>query len=172
MKICGEEGSESDYDYPDGLLLPPPSSPSPSQLTRSPRLDSSPGLDCWSESVIRVSDLTSLCKQTRQWEQWGTDTPSRPGDCRASSACSLSSRSRAAHHNILLDIFSLCFAPVSVVLWLWAANDICLAEWWSANWCRPDGPSSLAWLLWGNWDVTWPDPAQQAACLISLIIPW
>ena len=66
MKICGEEESEPDYDYPDGLLLPPPSSPSPSQLTRSPRLDSSPGLDCWSESVIRVSDLTSLCKQTRQ----------------------------------------------------------------------------------------------------------
>ena len=154
-------------------LLPPPSSPS--QLTRSPRLDSSPGLDCWSESVIRVSDLTSLCKQTETMRPasegqthpagQGTAGPPLPAPCPHAPA-------GRDHHNILLDIFSLCFAPVSVVLWLWAANDICLAEWWSANWCRPDGPSSLAWLLWGNWDVTWPGPAPQAACLISLIIPW
>ena len=150
---------------------PPPSSPS--QLTRSPRLDSSPGLDCWSESVIRVSDLTSLCKQTETMRA-GSEGQTHPAG-QGTAGPPLPAPSPDAgrdHHNILLDIFSLCFAPVSVVLWLWAANDICLAEWWSANWCRPDGPSSLAWLLWGNWDVTWPGPAPQAACLISLIIPW
>ena len=119
MKIC-REGSESDYDYPDGLLLPPPSSPSPSQLTRSPRLDSSPGLDCWSESVIRVSDLTSLCKQTETMRA-GSEGQTHPAG-QGTAGPPLPAPSPHApgpdHHNILLDIFSLCFAPVSVVLWL------------------------------------------------------
>ena len=113
MKICGEEGSESDYDYPDGLLLPPPSSPSPSQLTRSPRLDSSPGLDCWSESVIRVSDLTSLCKQT---ETMGADSegqthPAGQGTAGpplpACWACP--SRSRSSQYSV--GYFQFVFCP-------------------------------------------------------------
>ena len=171
MKICGEEGSESDYDYPDGLLLPPlphpPSWPGARGLTVA--LGWIVGQNLSSESQISPHcvnrpDNESSEGQTHPAGQ-GTAGPPLP-------APSPHAPAGRDHHNILLDIFSLCFAPVSVVLWLWAANDICLAEWWSANWCRPDGPSSLAWLLWGNWDVTWPGPAPQAACLISLIIPW
>ena len=123
------------------------------------------------QNLSSESQISPHCvNRPRQWEQGVRDRHTQQARGLQGLLCLLPAG--RDHHNILLDIFSLCFAPVSVVLWLWAANDICLAEWWSANWCRPDGPSSLAWLLWGNWDVTWPGPAPQAACLISLIIPW